>query len=66
MSMSEFIGGPEGPAGQYGSVTSYVFHRKSAAWNQHLELRLKGGVLDASTGVHDNNDAPYTKLRLEV
>ena len=34
-------------------------------WDQRLEVRLEGGVLD-ERGEYDNNAAPYTALRLEV
>jgi len=62
---TEFVVGPEGPPGQYGGVYSHVRY-KSPVWNEHLELRLGGGVLNASTGEYENHDAPFTVLRVEV
>jgi hypothetical protein len=31
-----------------------------------MELRLEGGKLDEETGEYDNEDAPFTRLRIEV
>ena len=60
-------GGPVGATGQYGGIRSRVCKASlNPTWKTYLELRLEGGVLDATTGEYDNAHAPYTCLRIEV
>lgn len=59
--------GPIGKPGQYGGSRSKVISKSlNPVWNQFVEVRLEGGVLDSTTGEYDNDSAPYTRLRLEV
>ena len=58
--------GPRGSPGQYGATYSRVCKRTlNPAWRQRLELRLGGGQLNED-GEYDNQQAPYTSLRVEV
>uniref|UniRef100_A0A7S2N5J6 C2 domain-containing protein n=1 Tax=Haptolina brevifila TaxID=156173 RepID=A0A7S2N5J6_9EUKA len=59
-------GGPTGPRGQYGAVTSTTIPCTcNPEWREWLELRLEGGGVN-DEGEHYNRDAPYTSLRVEL
>ena len=54
------------PEGAYGRVSTRVVRdSREPNWNEAFELRLEGGAT-SSDGIYDNDEAPFTRLVLEV
>ena len=65
VSLSTLLGGRLPPRAYGRKRTRVVKNSLHPSWHKSFEIRLEGGAT-SSEGIFDNDEAPFTRLRLEV